>query len=290
MRLSAPFRDQAIWLKYNYSQLSGPGYYDIRVLACNDVAYIGNMDSITRYSNAIPVYLAGWDAGTCLTTCCTKNAVHGYSQIIMVKSGLTGVEAQLETRYGKLCRQDYSGSDTAFSVSTLGVGYENSEGAIIWAQIGCGVQRNQLASIPAYTPFIYGELVDYSQEVRYLLQPGVIYEGETHSYRIMLDQNSGTWFYYFDDVLLDTLMSDDWKRTGNLCQWGGEVLNWEDDMAGTEYERCLISQCRFRDDIYHNANFFDTTSYFIDTTSDAEWGISVESQTSFDIWDKNPIP
>jgi hypothetical protein len=105
-----------------------------------------------------------------------------------------------------------------------------------------------------------------------------------------LDESTGTWTFSYDGTAWEHFADPWWvHKRGTSVQWTGEIVNKEDDMAGTSGNKCNFTECQYRK---HGHDYQDAGIAASEVRSDdnGEWGAAWVSRTGFDIWDKNPLP
>mgnify|MGYP000851767455 FL=1 len=213
---------------------------------------------------------------------CTSGRKYAYAYKSV--SEVIGVKAKIKTRYGKLCCESKSGTDSAYHVVYANV--SNSSGSLIWAQTGFGRERNEgSTSISSYR---YAEMKGSTYKVNYD-KSAAPSEGSTHIYQCDLDSASGTWTFFFDGKEWQKFADPSWKgQVGQSVQWTGEIFNKQDDMPGTAADKCSVAECQYRQT---KKDYTDADLVAGDVKSDdaAEWGSEWVSKTAFNIWDKKPI-
>jgi len=117
--------------------------------------------------------------------------------------------------------------------------------------------------------------------------PRATYDGDVKNYYFTIDPAYGTSEVFFNGVRWMTLAHNDWKRTGETIWWGGEVMNYEDDMAGTFNNECIMRGCQYYTGSWHYANSRSTILNYRQT-DDTEWQIYPQDDTTLYIWDKDP--
>ena len=113
-------------------------------------------------------------------------------------------------------------------------------------------------------------------------------EGTTHAYAVSLNTTTGNWTALFDSAAWDSYENVGWKKTGSWGVWQVEIYNKEDDLAGTNSNRCTYSNCSYKlqGGSWTDAGFVDADMFSKDAN---EWGVNRTSGTAFDVWDKDPI-
>jgi hypothetical protein len=113
-------------------------------------------------------------------------------------------------------------------------------------------------------------------------------QDSVHLYQCDLDSSSGTWTFSLDGAAFNTYQDDAWKAvTASDVQWNGEIYNQEDDMPGTQTDKCNFTGCQYRTsgNAYQDAGLVAG-----DVTSDdpIRWRAEWVGGTAFNIWDVNP--
>lgn len=197
---------------------------------------------------------------------------------------LIGVKANIKTRYGKLCGEP---SSSAFASSRAFTDVSNETGAVKWAQTGFLRMRN--AGSTTIAQYRYAEMQgDQPQPQKIFDAQNAPAEGTTNEYKCDLDRTTGTWSFFYAGTVWKSFQDDFWKNaTGTTVQWTGEIYNKEDDMPGTEANKCNFSACRYNvDGIYQDAGLVPAN---VASNDPNEWGAEWVSGTAFNIWDKNPL-
>jgi outer membrane protein OmpA-like peptidoglycan-associated protein len=156
-----------------------------------------------------------------------------------------GVRAKIKTRYGKVCCED-EGCSTLASYNVVYANVSGKAGKLIWAQTGFGRERQP--GTTTINTYRYAEMKGATYHVKYDSDnpPG---EGSTHLYQCVLDKSTGKWTYTQDGTDWLTFSDKTWKnRTGESIQYTGEIINHEDDMAGTAGDKCELTECQYLQD------------------------------------------
>ncbi len=193
-----------------------------------------------------------------------------------------GAKSDVKTRYGKLCGEP-NATSSAYQVAYAGV---QNGSATKWAQTGWGRERD--AGSTTIKKYRYAELKGNGYFAKYDVVNAPA-EGSTHNYKCELNKATGKWIFYYDGTEWYDFQDDYWKdNTGTHVAWTGEIYNKEDDMPGTNSDKCNFTACQYRvsGGAYQNAGLVAA-----DVTSDDanEWGAQWVSGTAFNIWDKKPL-
>jgi hypothetical protein len=290
--MTAPFYNQTHYIDVNYTHGFSPwDSFNIYIYAAIYETDIGDLTNANGSGGPVVIgSIATWDPYMCKYTCCTRPADAGaryYAQVYKDISGLIGASARMKARFGQLCGQSSGGTDTAFSVAWSGISYEAVSGNVVWVQIGYGINRNQFEHIPSYTPFAYGEVNPEFGDPEYTFLLRSDWNDSIDDYHFQLNPSNGKIIFSLNGTPWDTLQHPDWTRTGERIWWGAEILNYEDDMAGTNANRCVMSYCKYYDGSWHNANFI-SSGCFLRRSDEDEWQIYVYDNITLHIWDKNP--
>ncbi len=288
--LTGGFSNVVHYIDVNYTHnLIFGNKYDYYVYACSNKNKVGNIGAASSRAGPIPLQLSSqWNYSDCYKTCCTEG--RKYTQLQNDISGLNGLEARIKTRYGKVCSEGV-GPDDGFGVVNCSLKKTNQP---MWGQIGYGYERYHDWVIQTIY-YWYWEVKESGPIPRYRYEdfccPLLPLEGDVHLYRCELDETNGLWKFFMDDTInwVDTVYSADWFVTAGLAVISGEILNFEDDMAGTFSDKCHITDCRYRISGQGFQNFYLQSNHFVSDDLN-EWGIQRVSGNAFNIWDKNPQP
>ncbi len=216
---------------------------------------------------------------------CTCTAGRKYAYAVKSKTGITGVKAKIKTRYGKLCCEaEGCSTDTAYNVVFVSIA--NDQGSIrLWGQAGFGRERN--AGSTAIKKYRYAEMNASTYKVNYDTANAPA-EGSVHTYQCQLDKSTGTLTFSFDGTAWETFSDNSWKNiTANSTKAVEEIYNKEDDMAGTDADKCQITEWQYREGgSYKDVGITDADLINNDPN---EWGIERVSGTAVNIWDKKPL-
>ncbi|MCX6828288.1 MAG: hypothetical protein NT002_03255 [candidate division Zixibacteria bacterium] len=271
----------------DYSMIHASGNYDFYVYVYSDSYDCGDIKKAHHTSSALSVYIStsDWDTANCHISCCTGG--RKYAQIQKVKEDVVAIKANIATRYGRLCNS-VGIIRNAFSVAYINIFMHDGNE---WAQMGYGMERDS-AFGDAIFPFKYCEVkgaeitptawydrVDYPQPSQY------------HIYASELDPTDGTWLFKYDGVIFRSIPDEFWiNKFGEAIGWSAEILNFEDDMVGTTYEKCEFTTCGYKtvnDQNYLNPYFQDYEPY---SDEPLEWIIMRTGDNSILIYDNNPQP
>lgn len=162
---------------------------------------------------------------------------------------VVGSRAKIKTRYGKVCCEDEDcTTKTGYHVVYANV--SNDAGATrLWAQTGYGRERN--AGSKTINKYRYAEMNGATYKVNYdTANPPA--EGAVHLYQCEVDNTTGKWRFLQDGAEWQTFADAGWKKkTGVTIHFVGEIFNQEDDMPGTDADKCEFTECQYleqRDD------------------------------------------
>lgn len=217
-------------------------------------------------------------------TCTPGAGRHFYAHAYKAIADLVGAKTKLKTRWGKLCCE---GCGTSAAFSSPFVNISNETGTLIWAQSGFNKERTA-GQVNTFT-CRFAEANGNTYHVNFdTAHPPA--EGSEHVYQVDLNEATGAWSFSFDGTVWETFTDAAWiHKRGNSVQWSGEIINREDDMAGTDADKCHFTECQFKT---HGHAYQDAaiTAAEVHTDDNAEWGASRISGTAIDIWDKKPLP
>lgn len=213
---------------------------------------------------------------------CTSGRKYAYA--LKSVASVIGVRSKIKTRYGKLCKEP-TGTDTAYHVVYANVSW-NGDGDMKWAQCGYGRERN--AGATTIKTYRYAEMQGTSYKVNYDTGNAPA-EGSEHTYECLLDNATGKWSFSYDGTVWENFTDAKWKAaTGDNVQWNGEIYNKEDDMPGTDTDKCNLTECQLRIDGKDFADA-DLADKHVNSDDSSEWGAERVSKTAFNIWDKKPL-
>ena len=156
-----------------------------------------------------------------------------------------GVRAKIKTRYGKVCCED-EGCATLDSYNVVYANVSGNAGKLIWAQTGFGRERQP--GTTTINKYRYAEMNGGTYQVKYDKDNSPA-EGSVHLYQCVLDKATGKWTYTQDGTDWLVFSDNTWKnKTGGDIQYTGEIIDQEDDMAGTEADKCEITECQYLQD------------------------------------------
>lgn len=274
-----PFNDSILTLVITPSDDLTADYYTAYIYAC----YEGQFPSWDAFEHSYKVGTAyyDWDGGS-------GECDNQYYYVTAYQYGddLVGVSANIKSRYGKLCK-DGVGPEHAHSCVYAGVNY-NSPAESLWAQSGFIKIREEGA-----TNSIIGRYIEVQGLLWYFALDSLYhgsYEGAERIYKIKLDTNTASWYFYDNDIQWINPVTDSFwlDKMGNSIQWTGEIYGRETDMAGTWDNPCIIMECEFWHAGYETSTQAHIYPYNIYWSDSAEWFIDYISPTSVKIWDKYP--
>ena len=174
---------------------------------------------------------------------CTVTSGRKYAFAIKSINTAIGVRAKIKTRYGKLtCEDEGCSTKTAYHVVYANLSGTGAAGTI-WAQSGFGRERN--AGSTAIKTYRYGEMQGALYKVNYDTANAPA-EGSGHLYQCELDQPSGTWTYSQDGTAWNKIADNGWKgKASDNISYPGEIFNSEDDMPGTDANKCEFTECQY---------------------------------------------
>ncbi len=155
---------------------------------------------------------------------------------------IVGVRAKIKTRWGKLCCED-EGCNREHAGYAAYANVSNQSGGLTWAQTGYVKQRDEGSTTAA--EFRYAEMQGFLYHVTF--DPAnAPAEGSVHLYQCVLDGSRAKWTFTEDGVDWQTFADYKWANTtGNAISYSGELHNKENDMPGTEPDKCEFTECQF---------------------------------------------
>lgn len=204
-----------------------------------------------------------------------------------------GIRGNIETRYGKLCREGL-GPEPGYCVVYCGILNVSLQ---ISAQAGYGYERRVDWSPSQTIQFWYWEIIESGGLVLNHYEsfgpPYVPLDGIYYGYGCEYDKSNSEWDFFIENFTQSctTVVSNDWANADSLngLVWAAEIWNLEDDMAGTPTDSCNISECNVKI-VGSNYVSFPGTQNEIHSDDYGEWGIDLLGPDSFNIWDKHPQP
>lgn len=209
---------------------------------------------------------------------------HFYSTANKPVANLIGAKAKIKTRWGKLCCE---GCATSAAFSSPFVNVSDETGPLHWAQTGFNKERTA-GQVTPFTCRFAESMGDTYHHTYDTAHPPT--EGSEHVYQVDLNESTGTWTFSMDGTVWETYQDPAWvRKKGNTVQWTGEIINREDDMAGTSGDKCHFTECQYRTagQAYQDAAI---TAGQVRSDDNAEWGATRISGSALDIWDKKPVP
>jgi len=232
------------------------------------------------------------------TNCCTGSYyyVAGWRHPVY-PTRIYGAQVKIKTRYGKLCGQGIEATPT-HACAYVSIEQNYGLGGIWFAQVGYIKMRRD-----GDTSYFYGKYFEVDGTDWFRMEDSICadlscanipQQGETHSYMIYLDKNTGSWSAYYDNAnFYSYLVYDDiWTIGGNRTQCSGEIYSKESDIPGTQGDPCVFSEYEvdtlglFGPD-FISAGLEDST---LGTSDTCEWGYKYINSSEFEIWDKKPLP
>ena len=247
-------------------------------------------DAHTSGSFQLPINVVNMDA-SCRNTCCTDSLLHeGYYYAGVggnTPSGTTELSGLIDTRYGKLCGENYDSKAGAHAVAHLSVSTASVDQ---WAQFGYGRFRNPgLSTVEAQ---YYYEVQGFTYQ-RYFGEQWVIpfpppVEGTPHDYRLTFDPPNSRWTFYLDGVVVGFLEDVDWTNaSGSQVVFEGEIYGRECDMPGTSANPCQLTGMSY---INNGTTYTPSLSADSRICSDwDEWRINILSPGSAEIMDLDSL-
>src|SRR5579884_1939786 len=189
------------------------------------------------------------DVSVCTCTPAPNDGRH-YTSAHKGIAGAIGVRAKIKTRYGKVCCEDEGCS----KLDSYNVVYANitntthtaaSTAKMIWAQSGFGRERD--AGTTNINKYRYAEMKGGGAAYKVLYdKANPPAEGTVHLYECLLDPASGKWSFSQDGAVWQTFADPAWKNnSSSTIQYTGEIIDQEDDMAGTAADKCAITECQY---------------------------------------------
>jgi hypothetical protein len=286
-----PIWSDDIYLEINYIHEIEPEIYYFYVFRCENKEDIGVMENaegmgiVPEWHSINPSF-----GSDCYTECCTGDKYYVTAKKDSVDN-VVGARANIRARLGKLCghgiNTGYAVSASYISIQAKGVEYYE-----YFAQTGCRLFRES-----GQTTSQFGLYFEISGPDLYKVYDTLIdgrpFDGDTATYQVELDPDTGTWTATFSGHNWKITTDTYWvSHLGQSVQWTGEIRGWETDMPGTENDKCVMKDCQYKE--IGNSNYYDAgfDIYYDHIGSDdlEQWEIDVFSDTRIRFWDVNPQP
>ena len=302
--VTGTYEDVPVSVQVGYwSNLPG-GSCQLQVFTCTDSADIGNPKART---SAVVAGLTELEAYAPQEdhSCCTDNRTYPfrkYARLHSPAASCTGANANILARYGKPCGFPDS-SRVAMNATwvTVAKKYHAPQGWVtMWGQTGVAWERGVKQPATSVWCFVYWELVRFSgYDLRKYYddtQEGVYdgfgppSEGQSWFYESQLDTVDGTWYFTINDRSFLSQADSGWIEPGDWAQWASEIVNYEDDMAGTVSHPCVINnmQIRYGDGDFSALGFVAGDTVYSDDAS--LWSIERTAPDAVRLWDNDPQP
>ena len=270
--------------------------YQFHIFACTTASEAGDMSKAYDLTSGLVknVNMNFNSDLTCQQDECCHYIERQYVQAQRHINYIVGVSADILTRYGKPC--NYSTSyENAFNTVYCGISDTSGRNS---GQIGFGYERNyNFFGKDTAVQFWYNETLYDGIRANYDLctldsagkTPVTPQESFIYSYKCELDPSNGIWYYIIIDAFgsVDTVNTYPDARFNMTCKvatWAGEIYNYEDDMAGTFYDRCEISGLKYKTSGGNYQNFQIATADSFSSDPN-HWMFNKVNDTAFEIWD-----
>jgi len=225
---------------------------------------------------------------------CTPDT--SYAALEIPLNDAAGIEATINTKYGRLCGDAAQADAHSSSVIYCMVG-KNIAGSLYWSQFGFGVERYS-DSVWVDT-FFFTETMGNYLDVFYSSDQGLNYPLPDINYKYTIRwYPPGVFQSIYEGDSMITITSDThqiWQTPGTYVMWAGEIYNLEDDMPGTLSSKCTFANPQYIIDTgYLTPAVWTPGKDTLITDDPNEWGASMDTINSvihkLYIWDKHPIP
>lgn len=268
------YSEISLSLTVSYFDNLYPGTYYLRIFGTDYFEDVGVLakSAVAGYLDTIQV--SSYTDSVCLD-CCTSG--RKYVRFQKRVQDIIGINADILIRYGVLCGIQGISEDAPFGkvfTSVNKIDIQTSYG-VSWAQIGYGYER--FAGSSTTYDYVYAEISD-GDEVNQAFVFNSVPEYFSYVFQCSLNTNTGRWSFKIDS---DRVFDDDtalqilsyWRGShGTHAYWAGEILNREDDMAGTVSQRCVISDCQYDTGMGFRPTQVDNYDKVV-SDNPAEWGI-----------------
>lgn len=309
--LEPPFTDQIMNLDFTYNNdsIMWGAKYNIKVYKVEIPALYKESHGAQR-SGPLDITLPTYDHDYCKNICCTRSldstggSLNNYVGLfsrpeINLTGNLTGLSADIETRWGETCKECKDGMTAVF----IGL-HEHTE--LFFGSIGYGIEKkeDETTGDCYYESSAYAEVYKVNiYDPAYWEQWDVIIydsisssntpnEGDIWNYKILLDHSNGLWSFYINNIHMPGDIPTTSQFGGYRCDnyfFESEIWNYEDDMVGSVQDSCSISNCAYQE---LGGQFqpiqFNSWDTFLPTNNN-EWGIYRPENDSLVIWDKDTL-
>lgn len=299
--------DQICTLSCHYFDIPLTDTYEIMLYRSADLSDVGIMSKRESGSSPKEVTFPNCINTTCAQSCCTDG--YGFAEIIeYVKhpyNTICAARCIMTTNYGaSLCSEQIQCDTTieAHSVvlmsvlyDTTYIDYDGNQQNYAWSKFGYGKKRFsydntvyecRITETQGYYPDIHINVYDSSPI------PGTMYE-----YKMELDNNTGLWSYYNNGNFYYTPIKFSYDPIwasiyGNEVRCGGEVKGLECDMAGLDYDKCIISNCAYKtlSNGWYSTQFMNQDTIRWIRTDPTHWMVDTINDSTICIWDAKPQP
>ena len=283
---------QVCTLYYYYYGDLADGDYDLLLFRCASLAHVKveskATDKVGPADDQVPV------STVMPMTCELKQCSGGwfYCEAMRSHPGTIAAGARITTRYGQLCGEPKGIDDSvAHAAAYVAIHAAGNDAQVIFAETGYRRFRDTSGAIDSGW---YACIFDGSQTHMVRRSAWFPEDYSIHDYGLALDTSLGVWTFYYDNDSLQYSQSilPWWNKSGDGVNWAGEVRGHECDMPGRDNQKCRFSECWYDFGAgLEEANFYAEGALFrIDDST--EWRLERLSidESTFDIWDLNPLP
>ncbi|PKK83711.1 MAG: hypothetical protein CVT49_07440 [candidate division Zixibacteria bacterium HGW-Zixibacteria-1] len=284
-------------------QIDPASTYSFYIYACDFFDYPNNDEY--EYRKYVGEIHFGSD--TTVTEYCTRIPDFKKRKYTRFERITSCIEAsvKIKARYGVPCGypDNMDSLSMNFTWVSMGKDYHNPQSDIpIWGQVGVGWlcypqftgDSDIWHAIYHETMKMYGQEIDFyfnddqEGDYDYINPPD---EGEEWTYWCMVDTVEGEWYYSVNGLgFLPSLKDSAWLTPPTGVVWASEIgVHYEDDMAGTLDNPCVLSEMSLRTVTDNSIQFIEyepgDTAFSDDP---AEWHIERQTATELIIRDINP--
>lgn len=304
-KLPGTFSAERFTIDIAYYMNLEPGIYKFKALATRAEALIGNLDFVAGESEIVPIEITTtYNAATyenCKSNGCSGEDGRYYAQYYQSNksNGIVGVKARITSRLGNLCVEN----ETKMSTAHISISFQSPAFFYAPVFVQCGFTKEKKPSWDSVLSYIYFE---------YWNRPGGGYDkynynsdslfpvdGEDHEYALYLEKTTGVWKIFIDNLVdldhtFDTELLSSWiNHPGDKFLFGGEIINFEDDMPGTVEEPCYFRECAYfrPTDTWFQECYFDYGTYGRTVSFDRndQWFIEVTGDDELSLYDLDPL-
>ncbi len=286
------------------------GEYVYRLFECNDTTEVGIVKLRSSAAEAGRAEFVGYAGVTEAPNCCSKTGYVYHTKLECPVDSAVLVAAEIETRFGKLCGEDHSFTDSAQSGAWVTI-HGKPDGTLRppFVQFGYMNYRFPLSNGTRTGKHYYVEILPRNTNKTWfehfdLSTDPVPLEGSVEEYAILARMDKPVFEFSLNDNFTYpfdlTNYPNYWSTsnywvpgTGSFVMYAGEIRGIESDMPGTVGNPCSFSKCRSLSytDIWDEYLQYDATIHNIVLVYNKKWMLDIQVGASdFSICDLDPLP